>query len=230
MHEWRCSCGVSFAEAGDGSGWLEVKRHQMGQTGHKIYGLYASDAEDAECLVAGPKKSVAIDLGYMVDPKPAKESARKSGDSKDGGAKEKEKGKAHDNNMLIGIPYAKLNPSPAIWGWISMTMPKLTDEHDQHYPNDNDGISRFVYDCVEFVGRYVLALEFKTDMNNALINHIAQKLKGEITTHDLGGEVEMSVPDVPYTNTESVIAGMMEEIKQGSRTMVENLREGGDVS
>ena len=229
MHEWRCSCGVSFAEAGDGSGWLEVKRHQMGQTGHKIYGLYASDSEDAECLVAGPKKSVAIELGYMVDPKPPKEAAKgKSSGGKEG--ESKEKGKASDNNILIGIPFAKLNPSPAIWGWISMTMPKLTDEHDQHYANDNDGISRFVYDCVEFVGRYVLALEFKTDMNNALINHIAQKLKGEITVQDIGGEVTMEVPDSPYTNTEEVLADMIAELKQGSRNLVDHLRQGDDAS
>jgi hypothetical protein len=222
--EWRCSCGVSFGEPGDGSGWLEIKRHQMGQAGHKIYGLYASPSDDAECLVAGPKKSVAIDLGYMVDPKPPKTETKASGGSS---TKESKEGKANDNNMLIGIPFAKLNPPPAIWGWISMTMPKLRNDLNQPYAGDNEGISQFVYDCVEFVGRYVLALEFRTDMDSAFINHIAQKLRGEITTRDLGGEVSMEVPDIVETNTEEVIADVLAAIKSQTRTMVDNLREGG---
>lgn len=216
MREWRCSCGAAFGEPGDGSGLKAAKGHQVGKTGHRITGLYADAGEDAEILVVGPKNKVAADLGYIVEPPspPTEEEDEK--------APKRPKGsKGDDNNMLVGIPFARINLPPAIWGWISLTMPKMRTAEDMPYGDDNEGVGRFLYDCVEFVGMTALAMEYHVERDAAIIQHIAKKLRGEIRPADVAVVTQAAVPDVPYTTTESVLEDIVPLLRQEARKMAE---------
>ena len=211
MREWRCSCGVTVPEEGDGAGFKEMKDHQAFKAGHKILGLYAGTDVDADILVVGPKKKTAIEMGYMADPTPPKDP-----DSPESTPTKKKK-KSEVGNLALGVPFAQIRMKPAVWGWISLIMPACRTDAGTPYDTDNEGVAEWIYDVIEWFGRQSLAMQYHLDMESRTIEDIVRRMRDGIAVQ---ADTTLLSPDATATNAEDVTQDVMDLIATQANAMV----------
>lgn len=216
MREWRCSCGDSTIEPGDGTGLKTIRAHQMGKTGHKILGLYDGPGDDAELLVAGPSRKKAEELGYVTPDPNAKAPAAAKG----GSAKKPDKVKTDDGNVELGVPFARMRMKPALWGWVSLVMPMCRQDDGTAYEPTNEGIAQWIYDVVEFFGRYAMSQEYHLELNNARIVQIAQKIRGSTALRVVA---EATVPEAEFTNIDDVLTDALGHLEENGNALALSL-------
>ncbi len=215
MYEWRCSCGEAATEPGDGTGLKTIRAHQMGKAGHRIDGLYAGATDDAELLVAGASRKKAEELGYITpDPN------AKAKDASKGSTAKKSAEKVNDGNVELGVPVARMRMKPALWGWVSLVMPMCRQDNGTPYEPTNEGIAQWIYDVVEFFGRYAMSQEFHLELNNTRIVQIAQKISGSTA---LRIAAEASVPEAELTNIDEVLMDALGQLEENGNALALSL-------
>lgn len=209
--EWRCNCGEAVQESGDREGLKEIKRHQMGQPGHKILGLYDGHSDDAKLLVAGPSPKKAQQMGYLMPPdqiptkdppggeSPPKHNTRKTSENR--------------SNVRVGVRVAELYPPESIWAWMSFIRRVATQDDGTPYPDGNEGNAAIIYDCVETKGREALSVAARMSIDDPRLQYIVDLFRGSVKMKQLPVKTRLNVTPSEDTNVEDVIQDAYQAIE-----------------